>query len=153
MPGCPGLVPHRLQHGLPGGAPLLPHPAAGDGAGPQTQGRVRGGFMDRDPLPHRWAARLHRRRLPISQVRSKTSHNDCRAPVVLLLVSDRRVALHLRHLLREVRLGAGHLLHPPQHGRVCLRDLSSRLARQSWSDAVHLPRARDHQGLPPRLPV
>ena len=65
MPGRAGLVPDRLQHGLPGGAPLLPHPAVGDGAGPQTQGRVRGSFMDRNPLPHRRPARLHRRRLPV----------------------------------------------------------------------------------------
>ena len=151
--GCTGLIADRLQHGLSGGAPLLSHPTAGDGAGSKAPGRLRGGLMDRHPLPDRWPARLHRRRLSLRQVWSAAGHNDSWAAALLLLVSDRSLALNLRHLLRAVRLGAGHLLDSPQHGGVCVGDLSPGLARQPRRDAVNLPGAWHHQGVPPRLPV
>ena len=109
--------------------------------------------MDRHTLPDCWPARLHRRRLSLCQVWSEAGHNDSRAAALLLLVPDCSLSLHLRHLLRSVRLGVGHLLHPPQHGRVCIRDLPPGLARQPWGDALHLPRTRHHQGLPAWLPV
>ena len=65
--GSAVCLPDSIQHGLPGGAALLPHPPAGGRARPQAQGRLRGGLLDRHPLPDGWPARLHRGRLSLCQ--------------------------------------------------------------------------------------